>query len=62
MYLNQDSFGDSIYPKASYELSCTSKGFSRSLSDLTVSQSPQGLSGDIFDKHFQPEYAGIDND
>jgi hypothetical protein len=25
-----------------------------------VSQSPQGLSGDIFDKRSQPEYAGID--
>jgi len=62
MYLNQDSFGDNIYPKASCELNCTSKGFSCSLSDLTVRQSPQGLSGDIFDKRFQLEYAGIDND
>ncbi len=39
-----------------------SKGFSRSLLDLTVRQSPQGLSSDIFDKRSQPEYAVIDND
>jgi hypothetical protein len=62
MYLNQDSFGDGIYPKAFCKLNCTSKGFSRSLLDLTVSQSPQGLSGDIFYKRSQPAYAGIDND
>jgi hypothetical protein len=62
MYLNQDSFGNDIYPKASCGLNCTSKGFSRSLLDLIVSQSPQGLSDDIFDKRSQPEYAGIDND
>jgi hypothetical protein len=62
MYLNQDSFGDGIYPKAFCELNCTSKGFFRSLSDLIVSQSPQGLSNGMFDKRSQPEYAGIDND
>jgi hypothetical protein len=62
MYLNQDSFGDDIYPKASCELNYTSKGFSCSLLDLIMSQSPQGLSGDIFDKRSQPKYAGIDND
>jgi hypothetical protein len=28
--------------------------------DLTVRQSPQGLSCDIFDKCSQPEYAGIE--
>jgi hypothetical protein len=28
--------------------------------DLTVRQSPQGLSCDIFDKRSQPEYAGIE--
>ncbi len=61
MYLNQDSFSDGIHPKASCGLNCMSKGFSRSLLDLIVSQSPQGLFDDIFDKHFQPEYAGIDN-
>jgi hypothetical protein len=26
-YLDQDSFGGSIYPKTSCELNCTSKGF-----------------------------------
>ncbi len=60
MYLNEDSFGDGIYPKASCKLNCTFKGFSCSLLDLIMSQSPQGLSGDIFDKHSQPEYVGID--
>jgi hypothetical protein len=60
MYLNQDSFGDDIYPKASCELNCTSKGFSCNLLDLTMNQSPQGLFNDIFDKRSQPEYAGID--
>jgi hypothetical protein len=60
MYLNQDSFGSSIYPKTSCELNCTSKGFSCNLLDLTVRQSPQGLFCDIFDKHSQPEYAGIE--
>jgi hypothetical protein len=62
MYLNHDSFGDGIYLKASCELNYMSKGFSRSLLDLTVRQSPQGLSSDIFDKRSQPEYAVIDND
>jgi hypothetical protein len=62
MYLNQDSFGDDIYPKAFCKLNCMSKGFSRSLLDLTVSQSPQGLSGDSFYKRSQLEYASIDND
>jgi hypothetical protein len=60
MYLNQDSFGSGIYPKTSCELNCTSKGFSCNVLDLTVSQSPQGLSCDIFDKRSQSEYAGID--
>jgi hypothetical protein len=60
MYLNQDSFGSSIYPKTSCELNCTSKGFSCNFLDLAVRQSPQGLSCDIFDKHSQPEYAGIE--
>jgi hypothetical protein len=36
MYLNQDSFGSSIYPKTSCELNCTSKGFSCNFLDLTV--------------------------
>jgi len=39
---------------------CMSKGFSCSFLDLTVRQSPQGLSCDIFDKHSQPECAGIE--
>jgi hypothetical protein len=60
MYLNQDSFGDGIYPKTSCELNYISKGFFCNFLDLTVSQSPQGLSSDIFDKPSQPEYAGID--
>jgi len=60
MYLNQDSFGSGIYPKTSCKLNCTSNGFSCNFLDLTVSQSPQGLSCDIFDKHSQPEYAGIE--
>jgi hypothetical protein len=37
-----------------------SKGFSCNFLDLTVRQSPQGLSCDIFDKCSQPEYAGIE--
>jgi hypothetical protein len=36
MYLNQDSFGSSIYPKTSCELNCTSKGFSCNFLDLAV--------------------------
>jgi hypothetical protein len=60
MYLNQDSCGSGIYPKTSYELNCMSKGFSCNFFDLTVNQSPQGLSYDIFDKRSQPEYAGIE--
>jgi hypothetical protein len=60
MYLNQGSFGSSIYPKSSHELNCTSKGFSCNLLDLAVRQSPQGLSCDIFDKPSQPENAGIE--
>jgi hypothetical protein len=60
MYLNQDSFGSSIYPKTSCELNCTSKDFSCKFLDLPVRQSPQGLSCDIFDKRSQPEYAGIE--
>jgi hypothetical protein len=57
---NQDSFGSSIYPKTSCKLNCTSKGFSCNFLDLTVRQSPQGLSCNIFDKRSQPEYAGIE--
>ncbi len=60
MYLNQDSFGSGIYPKTSCELNCISKGFSCNFLDLAVRQSPQGLSCDIFLKHSQPEYAGIE--
>jgi hypothetical protein len=60
MYLNQDSFGSSIYPKTSCELNCMSKGFSCNFLDLAVIQSPQGLSCDTFDKRSQPEYAGIE--
>jgi hypothetical protein len=47
-----DSFGSDIYPKTSYELNYTSKGFSCNFSDLTMSQSPQGFSNDIFDKWY----------
>jgi hypothetical protein len=60
MYLNQDSFGSGIFPKTSCQLNCTSKGFSCNFLDLAVRQSPQGVSCDIFDKHSQPEYAGIE--
>jgi len=48
------------YISHSCELNCTSKGFSCNFLDLTVSQSPQGLSCDIFDKRSQAEYAGIE--
>ncbi len=58
--LNRDSFGSSMYPKAACELNCRSKGFSCNFLDLAARQSPQGLSCDIFDKHSQPEYAGIE--
>jgi hypothetical protein len=37
-----------------------SKGFSCDFLDLAMRQSPQGLSCDLFDKHSQPEYAGIE--
>jgi hypothetical protein len=60
MYLNQDSFGSSIYSKTSCELNCTSKGFSCNFLILTVRQSPQSLPCDIFYKHSQPEYAVIE--
>jgi hypothetical protein len=60
MYLDQGTFGSGIYPKTSCEFSCMSKGFSCNFLDLVVRQSPQGLSCDIFDKHSQPEYAGIE--
>jgi len=60
MYFNQDSFGSGIYPKKSCELNCMSKGFSCNFLDLVVRQTPQGLSSDIFDKDFQPDYAGIE--
>jgi hypothetical protein len=36
MYLDQGSFGVSIYPKTSCELNCTSKGFSSNFLDLAV--------------------------
>jgi hypothetical protein len=42
MYLNQNSFGSSIYPKTSCELNCTSKGFSCNFLDLAVRQSLPG--------------------
>jgi hypothetical protein len=54
MYLNQDSFGGGIYPKAFCELNCTCKGFSGNFLGLAVRESPQGLSCDIFDKPSQP--------
>jgi hypothetical protein len=57
---SSSSFGSGIYPKTSWELNCTCKGFSCNFLDLTVSQSPQGLSCDIFDKRSEPEYAGIE--
>jgi hypothetical protein len=60
MYLDQDCFGSSIYPKTSCELNCTSKGFSCNFLDLAVKQSPQGISCDIFDRHSKPEYACIE--
>ncbi len=60
MYLNQDSFGSGIHPKTSCGLNCTSKGFSCNFLDLSVRQSPQGLSWYIFDKRSQLEYAGIE--
>jgi hypothetical protein len=28
--------------------------------DLAVNQNPQGISCNMFDKHSQPEYAGVD--
>jgi hypothetical protein len=55
MYLHPDSFGSGIYPKTSCELNCTSEGFFYNFLDLTMSQSPQGLSCDILDKHCQLE-------
>jgi hypothetical protein len=58
--LNQDSFGGSIYLKTYCELNCTSKGFSSNVLDLDVKQCPSGISCDIFDKHCQPEYSGIE--
>jgi hypothetical protein len=60
MYLDQGTFGSGIYPKTFCELNCVSKGFSCNFLDLAVRQSPQGLSCEIFDKHSQPEYAGIE--
>jgi hypothetical protein len=36
MYLNQDSFGNGIYPKTSCELNCMSKGFSCNCSRNSV--------------------------
>jgi hypothetical protein len=60
MYLDQDSSSSSIYSKTSCELNCTSKGFSCNFLDLVVNQSHQGISCLIFDKHFQPKYAGFE--
>jgi hypothetical protein len=56
MYLDQGSFGSSIYPKASCEtLNSTSKDFSHNFLDLDVKQTcPQGISCNIFDKCSQP--------
>jgi hypothetical protein len=42
MYFNPYSSGSSIYPKTSYKLNCTPKGFPCNFLVLTVSQSPQG--------------------
>jgi hypothetical protein len=36
------------------------KGFSRSFLDLALRKSPRGLPCDIFDKHSQPDYTGIE--
>jgi hypothetical protein len=47
-------------PKTSCASNCTSKGFCCNFLDLVVRQSPQGLSCDIFYKHSQLEYAGIE--
>jgi hypothetical protein len=55
MYLHPNSFGSDIYPKTSCELNCTSEGISCNFLDLTMSQSPQGLSCDILDKRSQLE-------
>ncbi len=60
MYIDQDSFDGSIYPKTSCELNYTSKGFSRNFLDLAMKLTPQCIPCDIFDKRFQPEYAGIE--
>jgi hypothetical protein len=60
MYLIQDSFGSGMCPKTSCAWNCTSKGFCCNFLDLVVRQSPQGLSCDIFYKHSQLEYAGIE--
>ncbi len=45
---------------SSCEVNCTSRGFSCNFLALAVNQSPQGISCDAFDKHFQPEYASIE--
>jgi hypothetical protein len=58
MYLDQNSFGIGIYPRASCELNYMFEGFFCKFSNLVVAQSPQGLSCDIFDKCFQPKYVG----
>jgi hypothetical protein len=55
MYLNSDFFSSGIYVKTSCELNYTSEGFSCNFLDLIMSQSPQGLSCDILDKHSQLE-------
>jgi hypothetical protein len=38
IYLDKDSFGGGIYPETSWDLNCTSKGFSCIFLDLTVNQ------------------------
>jgi hypothetical protein len=60
LYLIQDSFGSGMCPKTSCAWNCTSKGFCCNFLDLVGRQSPQGLSCDIFYKHSQLEYAGIE--
>jgi hypothetical protein len=57
MYLDQNSFGNGIYPKTYCELNYMFEGFSCKFPNLAMAQSHQGLSCDIFDKRFQLEYA-----
>jgi hypothetical protein len=50
MYLYKDNLVVTYTVKTSCEWNCTSSGFSCDFSDLTIYQSPQGLSCDIFEK------------